>query len=130
MGKLSIGDIAEVPEVYDVFVDKMEEQGTDVKAFESWDRFTTAWFPAIWSAEAEFFRVLFSLSLINSFSRESTAAAVFVIEHDNDNEWLKVLHDKETSDLAFNNRSVSLEANKLWRLPLKIFWKYGKIEKN
>jgi hypothetical protein len=35
MGKLSIGDIAEVPEVYDVFVDKMEEQGTDVKAFES-----------------------------------------------------------------------------------------------
>jgi hypothetical protein len=35
MGKLSIGDIAEVPEVFDVFVDKMEEQGTDVKAFES-----------------------------------------------------------------------------------------------
>jgi hypothetical protein len=36
-----------------------------------------------------------------------------VIEHDNDNEWLKVLHDKETSDFAFSKRSVSLEANKL-----------------
>ena len=113
IGLFSSDGTADIPEVFEVLVDKMEEQGTDVKTFESWDRLITLWFPAIWSAEAEFFKVLFSLSNINSspFSFASdaiaTEEALFVIEHDTDNEWLKVLHDKETSDLAFNKRSVS-----------------------
>ena len=117
---LSSGEIADVPEVFEVFVDKMEEQGTDVKALDSWDERTAAWLPAIWSAEAEFFRV-FSLSLGYS-SPLSESAAALVVEHENDKEWLKVLQAKETSDLAFSKRSVSLDANKLWRLPLRIFW--------
>ena len=42
-----------------------------------------------------------------------------------DKDW-EVVQAKETSDLALSRSSGSLEANKLWRLPLRIFWKKRK----
>ena len=90
--------------------------------FESCGNLVVLWCPAIWSADAEFVSVMVLLSIISSSPLCLVSAEALVVEHERESEWLKVLHDNETSDLAFNKRSVSFEANKLWRLPLKIFW--------
>ena len=44
-----------------------------------------------------------------------------------DKDW-DVVQARETSDLALSSNSGSLEANKLWRLPLKIFWKKARLK--
>ena len=116
--KFCTEDMTDVPELFGV----CEEHGIESMTFESCGNLVVLWCPAIWSADAEFVSVMVLLSIISSSPLCLVSAEALVVEHERESEWLKVLHDKETSDLAFNKRSVSFEANKLWRLPLKIFW--------
>ena len=116
--KVCTEDMTDVPELFGV----CEEHGIESMTFESCGNLVVLWCPAIWSADAEFVSVMVLLSIISSSPLCLVSAEALVVEHERESEWLKVLHDNETSDLAFNKRSVSFEANKLWRLPLKIFW--------
>ena len=106
--RLSFGEIADFPEAFNVFLDNMEEQGIDVNVLGS---FPAARVPTILPEEGEFLRIL-SSSLAYSSTLPGLVPALDV-EHEMVSDWLTVLHANETSDLAFINRSVSLEANKL-----------------
>ena len=109
--RFSFGEIADIPDIFKVGLDDLEEQGIDSNVLESLDLFTTTTFPSIWLKEEEF------LIILSSFSAYSSTLPGLVpaldVEHEMVSDWLTVLHANETSDLAFINRSVSLEANKL-----------------
>ena len=105
---VSFGDVFGV---FEVCLDDMEEQGIGANVLESLDLFPTPTCPSIWPKEEEFLIIL-SSSLAYSSTLPGLVPALDV-EHEMVSDWLTVLHANETSDLAFINRSVSLEANKL-----------------
>ena len=114
--KLSSGDVADVPDVLEVFPDGFEEHGAiDVRALDVFDKLAVVTLPPIWPADTEFLRILSALLLL---ATDSSAAAESVmlalaVEHENDKECPKALQAKETSDLAFSKRSGSFDASKL-----------------
>lgn len=105
------GEIADIPDIFKVGLNDIEEQGIDGNVLESLGLFTTTTVPSIWLKEEEFLIIL-SSSLAYSSTLPGLVPALDV-EHEMVSDWLTVLHANETSDLAFINRSVSLEANKL-----------------
>ena len=108
---VSFGEIADIPRLFEVGLDATEEQVIDGNVLESLGLFTSTTFPSILLKEEEF------LIILSSFSAYSSTLPGLVpaldVEHEMVSDWLTVLHANETSDLAFINRSVSLEANKL-----------------
>ena len=83
--RLSIGDVTVVPDVFDIFVDKIEERDTDVKVLDVLDRLVVVTLPPIWPAEEEFFRISplsHTVDTSSTTAESSAEAAAFVVEHE------------------------------------------------